>query len=408
MTYVPASDRLTLDVNSAEPAGGLFVHFTNLPGLPPATLAFNGAGALDNFTAKLDLAAGADIWAKGHVVVARRGRRAAAHARPHLATRGPRPRRHPPVFAGETTLEGNVLFNDNSSIALPGGLHVVSASARLDFEGGKSADNQLGLKVHAGAIPGAEKIGKLDLDASIDGPLSGPKIKTSFDAGQIRAAEGSLGHVAATFRATPNGPLTDATTRIAFAGEAKLSGLALANPSLNQAVGPEVTLAVARLDFAGRERDFLGALDLAAPSLNANYAGLFSAAKIHGRLEVAARDLSRFALVAGNSLEGEARIAADFDGAPRYGALTATLDAHATHLESGYLILDRIIGGELSLTGGARSLTGGAARLQQSPGGRQARIGPARRRRRTRQGRSQRQNRCAAGAVSQLSRCRQG
>ncbi len=101
------------------------------------------------------------------------------------------------------------------------------------------------------------------------------------------------------------------------------------------------------------------ALDLAASSLNANFYGLLGRAKVHGKLDVAARDLSRFALIAGRTLKGEARIAADLDGAPRYGALAATLEAHATHLESGYPILDRITGGELDLTGGARSLPGG-------------------------------------------------
>ncbi len=69
--------------------------------------------------------------------------------------------------------------------------------------------------------------------------------------------------------------------------------------------------------------------------------------------------MSRFALIAGGALEGEATIAADLDGAPRYGALAATLDAHATRLKSGAPILDRITGGELGLTGGAKSLSGG-------------------------------------------------
>ena len=44
MTYAPATDKLTLAVNSEEPAGGIFAHLVNLPGLPPAKLAFNGAG----------------------------------------------------------------------------------------------------------------------------------------------------------------------------------------------------------------------------------------------------------------------------------------------------------------------------------------------------------------------------
>ena len=47
------------------------------------------------------------------------------------------------------------------------------------------------------------------------------------------------------------------------------------------------------------------------------------------------------------------------DGAPRYGALSATIDAHATKLATGYPILDRVTGGTLALTGAARLTPGG-------------------------------------------------
>ena len=140
LTYIPATDKLTLNVNSSEPAGGIFAHLANLPGLPPVKLAFNGAGALDNFTAKLDFNAGADVWANGQVIVARQG--AARKLTLDLNSRleGLAPGVVQPVFAGHTTLKGDVQFNDDSSIALPGGLHLVSAAARLDFEGERSAE----------------------------------------------------------------------------------------------------------------------------------------------------------------------------------------------------------------------------------------------------------------------------
>ena len=143
-----------------------------------------------------------------------------------------------PVFAGETTLKGDVLFNDDSSIALPGGLHLVSASARLDFEGRKSTDGKLALKVHAGAVPGATAIGKLDLNASIEGPASGPTVDGAFEAGKIRVAEGSVDHVSARFRAVPNGPLIEPATRIAFSADAKASGLSLADPASTRLSAP--------------------------------------------------------------------------------------------------------------------------------------------------------------------------
>jgi translocation and assembly module TamB len=358
LTYVPATDRLTLNVNSSEPAGGIFAHLANLPGLPPVKLAFNGAGALDNFTAKLDFTAGADVWANGEVIVARQGagRRLTLDLDSRLE--GLAPGVIQPVFAGQTTLKGDVQFNDDSSIALPGGLHLVSAAARLDFEGEKSANGLLDLKVHAGAIPGSATVGKLDLNASINGPLSSPTIDGAFDAGQIRAEQGSVDRVTASFRASPDGPLTEEKTRILFEGEAKVNGLALADPAFAQAVGRELTLTM-RGSASSRGEMTFDALDLTAPSLSAQYSGLLSPSKIRGKANIAARDLSRFALLARGTLKGEARIAADLDGAPRYGALSATIDAHATKLATNFPMFDRATGGTLDLTGAARLTPGG-------------------------------------------------
>ena len=339
LTYIPATDKLTLNVNSSEPAGGIFAHLANLPGLPPVKLAFNGAGALDNFTAKLDFNAGADVWANGQVIVARQG--AARKLTLDLNSRleGLAPGVVQPVFAGHTTLKGDVQFNDDSSIALPGGLHLVSAAARLDFEGERSANGLLDFKVHAGAIPGSTTVGKLDLNASITGPLASPTIDGAFDAGEIRVEQGSVDQVEATFRASPDGPLTDEKTRILFESQASVKGLALADPAFAQAVGRELTLKMRGSVLKG-EATF-DVLDLSAPNFDAQYSGLLSGSKIHGKANIVARDLSRFALLAGGALKGEARIAADLDGAPRYGALSATIDAHATKLATNYAMLDQ-------------------------------------------------------------------
>src|ERR1700677_1212308 len=358
LAYIPPTARLPLNVNSAEPAGGIFAHLANLPGLPPVKLAFNGAGALDNFTAKLDFNAGADVWANGQVVVARQG--AARRLTLDLDSRleGLAPGVIQTVFAGHTTLKGDVQFNDDSSITLPGGLHLVSAAARLDFEGERSANGLPDLKIHAGAIPGSTTVGKLDLNASITGPLASPTIDGAFDAGQIRVEEGSVERVEASFRASPDGLLTEEKTRILFEGEAKVKGLALADPAFAQAVGRELTLKM-RGSASSRGETTFDTLDLSAPNFDAQYSGLLSASKIHGKANIVARDLSRFALLAGGALKGEARIAADLDGAPRYGALSATIDAHATKLATNFSMLDKATGGILDVTGAARLTPGG-------------------------------------------------
>ena len=358
LTYIPATDKLTLNVNSSEPAGGIFAHLANLPGLPPVKLAFNGAGALDNFTAKLDFNAGADVWANGQVIVARQG--AARRLTLDLDSRleGLAPGVVQPVFAGHTTLKGDVQFNDDSSIALPGGLHLVSAAARLDFEGERSANGLLDFKVHAGAIPGSPTVGKLDLNASITGPLTSPTIEGAFDAGEIRVEQGSVERVEASFRASPDGPLNEEKTRILFESQASVKGLALADPAFAQAVGRELALNM-RGSVSSKGEATFEVLDLSGPNFDAQYSGLLASGKIHGKATIAARDLSRFALLAGGALKGEARIAADLDGAPRYGALSATLDAHATKLATNFSMLDRATGGTLDVTGAARLTPGG-------------------------------------------------
>ena len=357
MTYVPATDKLIVAVNSDEPAGGVFAHLANLPGLPPVKLALNGSGALDNFDAKLDFAAGPDVWARGDVVVVRQsvGRKLTLDVNSRLE--GMTPAIIRPVFAGETTLKGDLFFDDDSTIATPG-LHLVSANARLDIVGGRSADAVVGLKIHAGAIPGATEIGKLDLNASIIGPVLSPVIEGSFDAGDIHVDQGSLDHVSASFRAVPNGPLNEESTRIAFEGQGAMRGLALADAALARAIGSQAKLALHGTATAGGDVSF-DTLSLTSPDLDARYSGLLTPKKVHGRLEVEARDLSRFAPLAGGPLKGEARGTADLDGAPSYGALTATIDAQATHLATAYPMLDRATGGDLRVTGAARSTTGG-------------------------------------------------
>jgi translocation and assembly module TamB len=353
LTYVPATDRLTLNVNSSEPAGGIFAHLGNLPGLPPVKLAFNGAGALDNFTAKLDSNAGANVWANGQVIVARQGAGRKLTLDLESRLEGLAPGVVQPVFAGHTTLKGDVQFNDDSSVGMPGGLHLVSAAARLDFEGERSANGLLDFKVHAGAIPGSTTVGKLDLNASITGLLASPTINGAFDAGEIRVEQGSVERVEATFRASPDGPLSEEKTKILFESQASVKGLALADPAFAQAVGRELTLKMHGSASQSGEATF-DILDLSAPNFDAEYSGLLSGSKIHGKANIVARDLSRFALLAGGALKGEARIAADLDGAPRYGALSATVDAHATKLATSYPMLDRATGGTLDVTGAAR------------------------------------------------------
>ncbi len=266
---------------------------SNLPGLPPVTLAFNGAGALDNFDAKLDFTAGPGVWARGDVIVARQGAGRKLTLDLNSRIEGLAPAIIRPVFAGETTLKGDVFFGDDTTIATPG-LHLVSANARLDFVGGRSADNTWASRSTPARFRARREIGKLDLNASIAGPALSPTIDGAFNAGDIHVEQGSLDNVSATFRAVPNGSLAAESTRIAFEAQGAMSGLALADPTLARAIGSEAKLALRGSASIGGDVSF-DTLDLSSHDFDARYTGLLAPKKVHGRLEVTARDLSRFA-----------------------------------------------------------------------------------------------------------------
>ena len=205
MTYVPATDKLTLSVNSDEPAGGLFAHLANLPGLPPVRLAFNGAGPLDNFTAKLDFAAGPDVWANGDVVVARQGAGAAADPRPQFTARRHDAADHPPGLrrrddaqgrrSASTTIRASPPRACISSRPTPGSTSKAASRRTTSSESGSTPARFRARRRSASSTSTPRSSGRFRARQS----------KAPSTPGDIHVAEGSLDHVAATFHAAPNG-----------------------------------------------------------------------------------------------------------------------------------------------------------------------------------------------------------
>ena len=355
--FVPQSATLNVDVNFDEPAGGLVSTLANLPGAPPVKLSLAGAGPLDKFNAKLAFEAGPSIGANGGVDLTREGPARRLGLKLQSRVEGLAPSVIRPVFAGETTLDGDMLIRDDSSLTLSG-LHLVSANARLDIEGTVGADRALDVKIHAGAIPGAPKIGKLDFNATIAGAASAPKIDAKFDAEKLAFDQGGLDRLIASFSAEPNGALDAPATRIALMGDAAASGLKLADKALDHAVGSDL-----KLTFRAKASPE-GALDVetlqaAATALNLSYTGLLSSEKAKGAVVIEAPDLSHFAALAGKALKGVATVTADIEGSPKTHALAASFDGHVSNLATGVAGVDGWTGGALTLSGVAESLAGG-------------------------------------------------
>ena len=131
----------------------MFAHLANLPGLPPVKLGFNGFGALDNFDAASILRRRGRTSGRG--ATSRSCAKASdgnsrSTSTPRLE--GMAPAHRPPGLCGRDDVsKGDLYFDDDLRMTTPG-LHMVSANARLDIAGGRSADDLVGLKIHAGAL----------------------------------------------------------------------------------------------------------------------------------------------------------------------------------------------------------------------------------------------------------------
>jgi translocation and assembly module TamB len=370
LAFVPDSKALTLALKFDEPAGGLLAHVANIPGQPPVKFNLDGAGALDAFKATLAFEAGPTIGARGEVDLRRDGpgRRLGLAMQSRLE--GLLPPFAGAIFAGETELQGNVFLGDSGAADITD-LHLTTATARLDIGGGVSADRTLDLTIHAGAIPNAENhtlagvadIAKLEFNMTVKGPLAGPQIAAKVDAEQVRTPQGELAKLNANFNAQPNGAIVDAATRIAFTADAEASGLTLADRAWNDALGRTLKLTM-RGSASDEGEAAIDAFHLTLPSLDATYQGAIGPKILHGKLGLTAPDLSRFAGLATIALKGAADLTADLDGAPREGAITAQLNAHATNFATGVAAADGFTGGQWALTGAAQSLPHGGFGFQ--------------------------------------------
>jgi translocation and assembly module TamB len=353
LNFVPTTTALSVSLKVDEPAGGLIAHIANLPGLPPVNLSLEGKGPLDGFHAGLDFTAGPDIGANGAIDLSRQGpgRGLALDLKSRIA--GFVPAVIANVFAGETDLQGDVFLADTGAVNVKA-LHLVSQSARLDIEGGVTADRVYDLALHAGAIPGSPEIGKLDLNARLTGSQAKPELVANFDLENLRSSIGVIGAAKATFSAHPDAPLSDPQAHIALAADADVGKLALKDPAQQDLVGSEVKLTLRGTLTPDGKLDIANA-DLTGASATIAYAGEADAKRLNGRLTVDAGDLSRFAKLSTLALRGAAHVQADVDGSPATGVYAANLDGKVTKLATGVAAIDGFSGGTLTLSGGLRA-----------------------------------------------------
>jgi translocation and assembly module TamB len=341
LKYAPDTHTLALALDAEEPAGGLLAGAAHLPGAPPLTFRFDGAGPLDAFHAQLAFAAGPEIGAAGDVDLARDG--AGRRLRLALNSRlsGLMPALAAPVFAGETKLTGEARLGDDGGVTTQG-VTLESEAAALEVAGAVSAQGEADVKIDAHAKPNAQ-LAKLALLGAVKGALPRPAVDLTFAVEGLTSAAATLARAEAKVAARP-----DAGDALAISAVADMSGLKLADPALAPLVGEAGRLALRARATADGALD-VAELTLEAAALRARFSGKAAANALDGQLAAEAPDLSRLSALTGLALKGSARAQAKLSGATTRPVAEVT--ARAENFASGVAALDGFAGATPALAG---------------------------------------------------------
>ncbi|SFG48163.1 translocation/assembly module TamB domain-containing protein [Methylobacterium gossipiicola] len=356
LLFVPKGETLDLKTTLVEPAGGLLSKAANLPGTPAINLDLDGRGTLDAWNARLDFDAGPELGAKGSARISRIGtdRRLALDLASRIEALLPGPAAA--VFAGTTKLEGGLRFSDTGAFGIDR-LDLTSRTARLEARGTLTADRIADFTIAARAVPtegGTTKaqdseLDSLVFDGSLKGPIAHPAVNGVLKAAGLRSAGNSFDRVEATLAMLPTGPDRQAA-RFSLDADAKVEGIALADPALRRAIGSR-----AALTLRGTVQP-TGILDIArfeidGPTARATYAGSVGQNTLTGTVAAALSDLAAFSDVAGRPLAGSLRAQAKLGGDPARKAVTADVEAKAENLALSVPALDGLLGRSPHFTG---------------------------------------------------------
>ncbi|WAJ27684.1 translocation/assembly module TamB domain-containing protein [Antarcticirhabdus aurantiaca] len=180
LAFAPAEDRLTVDIQASEPAGGLVANLLQIPDRPPVNLTITGGGPLSDFTANGQLTVGAEQAAMltARVTGTDAGRRVAAS----LQVEAERyvPASLAPYVAGGTSLDVDVLLREDGTYLIDGATLAsdaasIRASGTVDLAGAAN-DVTLSVGVPQGRALdltfGDTQIRLAELEATLQGALS--------------------------------------------------------------------------------------------------------------------------------------------------------------------------------------------------------------------------------------------
>lgn len=361
LRFVPDTGQLVVDVRAVEPAGGIVSRLAGLPDLPPLDFSLRGDGPLDNWRGDLALTLGASARAQATATITRDadGRQLALDGTADIAAL--LPDRYAPLAAGEATLHLRAKRFDDGRIEV-GELFAEGAGGRVTGTGTldearDAVSGRLTLSLpsampYAALAPVALSWRGLEATATVEGPLSRPRLALTATGDGLSIEQNAIGRAILGLRAEADGAPLQPDTRFAFDLTADLRDLAPQSSELAGVVGSEAHLTAngtATLDGAD-----IAALRLDLAPLAATFSGTVSTEAVDGKVNVERADLAALRAFMDRPLAGVVALTGDVSASFDLSRLAVTLNGMARGLETGVAQADGLLGRDVRLSGGFR------------------------------------------------------
>ncbi len=354
LTFVPSSQQLDLSLQHDEPAGGIVARLANLPGLPPVKLDVTGSGRLDDWRGRIAFDAGPEINARGDAVLSRDNQIRRLGLNLGARIESLLPPAVSAIFAGDTTLQGRIVFGDDGGYAIEG-LRLGSQLAELTVGGYLTARNELNVTARARALPntggatarGSARIERLVFDATAMGDLAAPRVEGKLDLKGLEGPGAKIGTLAAMISAEPE---SAGSKRYRVIMDGEVDGLSLADGGVSEALGSRAVLKLRALDNEDAITE-VSDLSVTSPNVKLAFTGRSGPKLLEGQVQADILRLAAFSRLAGRPLSGQGYVAATLSGDPSQALTRAVLNGRATELALGHPVADRLIGRQASLAG---------------------------------------------------------
>lgn len=354
-TYAPGSDRLTLDLQVAEPAGGLAARLLDLPDLPPVSLTLRGDGTLTKWPGTLEADLQDLLRVEATIGLARidDGLRAVvdAKATPAAALADQTVGLPWSLLAGGLDLTLDLVAQEDnrfelSALALESPAVMAAVTAQLDLDDETvDAKGDITLRDPAAIADALAPLSLAGANAQIraSGALLQPEIALTLVANGLSGPDLSVEGITADLALTPDPGATSGGLR----GSGQITGISLEPKAATEALlGPEIDWSLAgSVDLQTLRADIERfTLEAATVGLGAVGQADLEAGDMQFDIDGNLSDLSALQSIVGLPVEGALRLSAQVDGRDFGATLTTRLEGQADALALGEPIATALLG----------------------------------------------------------------